>query len=315
MVKNKNTFKSSNEVNDVAYYVYTPETPVRAVVQISHGMTEYIERYEDFAAFLCEKGIAVCGNDHVGHGASSGCEDWGFFGDGGIGTLVHDLDILNGLMKKKYPSVPYILLGHSMGSFVARKYITVYGGHIDGVIISGTSGGNLPLGFGIVLTSLIGAFRGKRYRSPTVEKLAIGNYNKRFPDEGKYAWLTRDGKIRDEYASDPRCTFGFTVGAYNEMFRLLREISTSEWAQKVPKSLPVFLASGKDDPVGGYGEGFETVKNFLENAELCTLKYKLYENCRHELLNETNRDEVYADFLEFIDGVCEGVIEERQMRF
>ena len=315
MNKTKNTFKSSNKTNDIAYYVYTPDMPVRAVVQISHGMVEHIERYEDFASFLCEKGIAVCGNDHVGHGASSASGDWGFFGDGGIATLVSDIDILNGIMKKKYPSVPYILLGHSMGSFIARKYITVYGEHIDGVIISGTSGGNVPLGAGIFLTSLIGALRGKRYRSTMVEKIAMGSYNKRFPNEGKYAWLTRDEKIREAYAADPRCTFSFTVGAYNEMFKLLREISSSDWAQKVPKGLPVFLASGRDDPVGDYGKGFEIVRDFLRDAELCTLKCKLYDNCRHEILNETNRDEVYADFLEFIDEVYESVIEERQMGF
>lgn len=316
MNKAMGTFLSSDKKTNIAYYVYTPDTPVRAVVQISHGMIEHIERYEEFAEFLCENGIAVCGNDHIGHGASSSEEDWGYFGDGGIYALVDDLDILNGIMKNKYRSAPYILLGHSMGSFVARKYITVYGDHIDGVILSGTSGGNVPLGIGIAITALIGAMRGKRYHSPLVVKLAMKGYNSHFSkDEGEHAWLTRDPEIREKYASDPRCTFTFSVGAYNDLFKLLKDISSPGWAAGVPKSLPVFIASGSDDPVGDYGNGFKMVCDALESAEISKLKTRIYDNCRHEILNETNRQEVYGDFLGFINDVAEGVIRERQSGF
>ena len=311
--KKSDTFLSSDGETAIAYYVYTPEDTPRAVLQISHGMCEFIERYEDFAAFLCEHGIVVCGNDHKGHGASAAsAEDYGYFGDKGIQVLTNDLDELRKIMRKRYRSLPFILMGHSMGSFISRDYMARYGNNVDGVILSGTAGKHKQIGLAIALSGMIRFFRGKRYRSSLIEKLASGKYNVRFAEEkDKYSWLTKDQAIRDIYRKDERCTFTFTVEAYHDMFELLKDINTDAWAQSVPKGLPVFLIAGEEDPVGAYGEGVKEVYSLLETIELNELKMKLYPGCRHELVNETERETVYQDIVEWIDGICEGVIKCR----
>ena len=293
----------------VHYTVYTPNCTPRAVFQICHGMNEHIERYRDFAAFLCEHGIVVCGNDHLGHGKTSESENWGFFADeNGPEHLVEDIDALNRIMKKRYPSLPYILFGHSMGSFITRKYIAIYREHIDAVIISGTSGGEASLRLGKLLAAVICRLKGSHYRSQLLDRLVNGKFTERFKTEGKYAWLTRDTKIQQLYAADPACTFLFTAGAYYDLFSMLCEVTDSAWYASVPKDLPILLMSGDADPVGGYGEGVRKVQRLLADAEISSLECRLYPGARHELLNEINRAEVYADVLRFAESIVSIVI-------
>jgi len=320
MIKTVNTYKSADKETDIVYYVYTPEREVmpRAVLQISHGMCEYIERYEELAEYLTSNGVVVCGNDHLGHGKTAAdTEKLGYFGDSdGDKNLVRDIHTLYEIMRQKYRRLPYIMLGHSMGSFIVRSYMTAanYGNEIDGVIICGTSGMDQPLRYGIIMASVISAFKGKMYRSKTLRKVALKNYNQRFADENdEFSWLSKDPDIRTKYTADDHCNFIFTAYGYRDMFRLLQEISKDEWAADIPLSLPVMLISGTDDPVGNYGDGVKAVYNKLDDAEVNDLTLKLYENDRHEILNETDKSLVFDDILGFVNRIYEGVLEVNKL--
>ncbi|MBQ8696832.1 MAG: alpha/beta fold hydrolase, partial [Clostridia bacterium] len=200
------------------------------------------------------------------------------------------------------------LLGHSMGSFIARKYAAQYREHIDALIVSGTSGGGGAEKAAKLLASLLCKVKGKRSRSKLLTNMVNSNNRKRFASEGPLGWLTRDPEVRKRYAEDPACTFTFTVGAYRDMFSMLCEVNEDAWFDSISLDLPVLIMSGSDDSVGGYGTGVTSVFDRLNERELCDLTFRLYEGGRHEMLNELNRDEVYADVLSFIDSVCEGVI-------
>lgn len=297
-------FKSADGRSTVAGYVYTwPEVKPFCVLQISHGMCEHIARYEDFAAYLAQNGVVVCGNDHIGHGSTAGTqEDWGYFGEsGGRRFALQDLKTMNGKIHEMYPDLPVILLGHSMGSFFARKYAADWPETISGLIISGTGGPNPLAGVGIALSSLLGKIKGSRYRSGFVHNMAFSSYLKRIPDsKTPYDWISRDDDIVAIYAADPKCTFRFTLNGFHELFSALKDVSSAEWATAIPKEMPVMLFSGDADPVGDYGKGVMQVRDWLRGAGVKNLTYKLYPEGRHEMLNETNRDEVYEDVLAFL---------------
>jgi alpha-beta hydrolase superfamily lysophospholipase len=311
--KTTGTYPSSDKEHNIVYYVYTPEIPPVAVLQITHGMYEYTERYEEFADYFTGRGIVVCGNDHLGHGATSLPEDRGFFGSsGGSEHLVDDLEGLRTVMRRRYRNLPYILLGHSMGSFVARAYITKYTDTLDGVILSGNSGGDKRLKFGLFVSNLLIKLRGERYRSRWLKNLQSKNNNIRFKTENdETSWISKDVEIRRKYADDERGNFIFTVRGYNDMFRILLNVSSEEWASSVPKGLPIFMIGGADDPIGDYGNGVQLVCDRLQDAEIYDLTMKIYPGCRHELLNETERETVYSDIYDWIMKVREGVLECR----
>lgn len=298
----KESFLSSNGRDTIACYLFEPEQPPRAVLQISHGMCEYMVRYGEFARFLNSQGVAVCGNDHLGHGESaSGPEERGFLGKGGWGYLVEDLHKLTLRMKEKHPGLPYFLLGHSMGSFAARAYLTRYGSELDGALIMGTSGGNPLSGAGICVEKLLTLFYGDHHRSRLLQSMAFSSYNKRFPGEGDSAWLTRDRIVTSKYAGDEHCNFIFTTDGFDNLFHLLNAVSRKDWAGTVPKELPILLLSGEDDPVGDYGKGVLKVNRRLKEAGVRDLTCKLYAKGRHELINETNRQDVYDDIAAWLN--------------
>lgn len=195
-------FKSSNGTSDISSYIYEPLCQIKGILQISHGMCEYIERYDNFIAYMTERGILVCGNDHLGHGNSiKSKEDLGYFSKhDGWQYLVKDLKQLTDLLKDKYPSLPYFILGHSMGSFLLRAYISNYGNEITGAIISGTGSKNPLAPFGYRFIFIIGKLKGDYYRSRSFNKLTFNGYNKRFLKENSsLSWLTRDKTIQDLY--------------------------------------------------------------------------------------------------------------------
>lgn len=302
------TFASSDGENTVPYYIYVPKGNPFAVLQISRGMCEYIERYEKegFISRLTEVGIVVCGNDHLGHGSSVPDDKLGYFTD--YEKLTEDLHILNGIVKKRYPSLPYILFGHSMGSFVARDYVTKFD-DIDGAVFSGTTAGDQPLGAAKMLAGLICKIKGEKHRSKLLDKLAFGSYNKGFEKENdKVSWLTRDASVRQHYNNDKYCGFMFTTAAMRELFKLLISISNGEWVEKVPISLPVFVVSGDKDPLADGGEGIKELYEALDDHEMNELKMKLYPESRHEIYNDLNRDEAFGDLIEWVKGVSEGVV-------
>lgn len=300
-------YSSSNGTDTVTGYFYSAAdiTP-KAILQISHGMCEYIGRYDDFAAFMVQQGYIVCGNDHLGHGATSDTEQGtdGYFAEkDGRKYVLQDLHTMNCTAAKKYPGLPIILLGHSMGSFFARLYAATYPQTIQALIISGTGGPNPMGGIGIVLTNILRKIKGPKYRSAFVNKLAFGAYLKRIPNSKTgYDWITRDDDIVAAYAKTPKCTFVFTVSAFNDLMQTLKAVNTTQWADKINKDMPVLLFSGAMDPVGDYGKGVQTVTNLLRGAGVHDVTLKLYEEGRHEMLNETNRKDVYQDVLAWCDA-------------
>lgn len=308
LIKQKFSFPSADGVNTVSAYWYRHETLApKAVVQLSHGMCEYIGRYDDFAAYLCDAGYAVCGNDHLGHGETSSGKGGvdGYFGKkDGREYVLEDLHTMNETAHREYPELPVILFGHSMGSFLARAYAARWPQSISALIICGTGGPNPSAGMGLALTSIISRIKGPEYRSKLVDRMAFGAYLKQIemPDT-KYDWISRDKQIVKTYAADPKCTFIFTVSAFHELMATLKSVSSLSWAQQLPKELPIFVIAGDADPVGDYGKGVSTVYGWLKQAGIHSVTMKLYPGARHEILNDTCRAEVYADVKDWLDQI------------
>ena len=305
------TFPSTTGKNTIHARKCVPDGAVRGVVQIAHGVAEYIDRYDPFMSFLADNGFVVVGNDHLGHGKSiASPEEQGFFNEAdGWNYVVADMDRLHDLTVKDYPDLPYIFFGHSMGSFVCRDYISRYAANVDGAIVCGTAGTNKLIGAAITISSAICGLRGRKYRSKFIRNLAFKGYNDDFPGEGELAWLSRDKDVRDAYDADPLCGFIFTAGGYNEMFRLLKSVSGPEWAAKIPQSLPVFVIAGSMDPVGAKGDGPREVHQLLVDRELTDIDCKIYDGMRHEIHNEIGREEVMEDIAKWVLRVADGAAE------
>lgn len=301
------TFPSSDGRNTIHAELFIPsDNKVRAVVQVAHGMMDYIGRYALMADALCASGIALCGNDHLGHGDSVATpDDYGFFASrDGYKYVIDDVKGMNDLIRKELPDLPVILLGHSMGSFISRLYSVRYPDSIDGLIIHGTAGPNPATGAGKLLVKLLRAIKGERYRSKFVCSLADGGYNKGFdPAEGDGAWLTRDPSMVADRIGNPKNDFIFTLAGYEDLFNFLGDCNSKAWFKAFPAGLRTLVISGDTDPVGGFGKGVRYVYDNLKKNG-ADVELKLYEGARHELFNETNRDEVFADLIKWIEGIA-----------
>ena len=290
---------SADGIHELAGRVYLPGKPV-GIFQVVHGMTEHVARYDGFMRRMAEAGWICFGYDHLGHGRTAKNDgELGYLADrDGWKLLVRDVGVFAAAVRGEYgEGLPYVLLGHSMGSFVVRQAV-VSGLKPDRLIVMGTGGPNPAAGAGLAVIRIVKAFRGGHHVSKTVDKLAFGSYNKRFEADGKYGWLTKVPAVREAYAADKFCTFPFTVSAMGDLVRLNAEVNKKRWFEAVDKSLPVLLVSGTDDPVGDYGRGVAAVYSGLTAAG-ADVRMKLYPGCRHEILNETCRDEVIADLLAF----------------
>lgn len=296
-------FLSSDGKNTIHAELYIPDTAPRGVLQISHGMIDYVGRYDTLVEFLTSEGYVVAGNDHLGHGGSvKSDEDFGFFAEkDGYAYVIEDLHKMNEILHNEYPALPVFMLGHSMGSFLARLYAVKYPDTIRGLIIHGTGGKNPMLAPGKLIVKLIRAFRGPRHRSKLVEGLAFGSYNARFDkSEGEWAWLTRDLPRVASRNSDKRTAFKFTLAGYLDLFEVLGGSNSKKWYASYPKEMPTLVMSGDMDPVGNYGKGVKEVYDGLVAAGVKNVTLKLYEGARHELFNETNRHETFLDILEWL---------------
>ena len=294
------TFPSSDGEHQVHAVLWLPEEgSPKAVVQIVHGICEYALRYEDFALFLTRHGYAVAGSDHLGHGLTArGPEEYGYFTD--WFQLTRDVRTLRTLMGERFPGIPYFLLGHSMGSFQARTYLIDYPGTLDGCILSGTGQENaLTVAFGKFVTSL-----GDPHKvNKLFLNLSLGAYNKKFaPNRTTADWVSRDEALVDKYLADPLCNFRTTAGMNHAMMVGLQYIAGKKNLAKMDPDTPVALFSGDADPVGGMGKGVKTVHGFFREAGCKDLTMKLYPGARHEILNEINREEAYADILGWLDA-------------
>ena len=300
------TFPSSDGKNTIHAELFVPsDNNIKGVVQIAHGMMDYIGRYKGMAEALCANGIAIAGNDHLGHGDTvSTPDDYGFFASkNGYNYVIDDVKKMNDLIRSEIPGVPVILLGHSMGSFISRLYAIRYADSIDGLIIHGTAGPNPATGAGLLLVKIMRAFKGERYRSKFICSLADGGYNKGFdPADGPNAWLTRDPSRVADRIGNPKNDFIFTLAGYEDLFNFLGDCNDAKWFREFPSTLRTLVVSGEDDPVGGFGKGVRYVYDNLKKNG-ADVELKLYPGARHELFFETNRDEVFSDLIKWVEGV------------
>ena len=298
----KTDFFTSNDGAKIAFYCWLPEEDPIAVVQISHGMAEFAERYGDFAEFLNKNRIAVYANDHRGHGKTAGSiEKLGYFAEeNGWIKVVTDMRILTRVIRQDYPKLPVILLGHSMGSFLARTYITLYD-DINGVILSGTAAQPKAL---ITAGRFLSIFQSMKNKdtdpSPFFDTMSFGAFNKPFEEEGPMSWLSHDKKIVKKYVDDPYCGFICTLGMFKDLFYGLNYISQKQHNQWVRFTLPVYIVAGSEDPVGDNGKGPKKVGEMYRKHQLEEVTVNIFEGMRHEILNEIGKEKVYDDLLEWI---------------
>ena len=282
-------------------YKWIPENPAKArgVVQLAHGMAEHILRYEDFAEYLTREGYIVYGHDHRGHGDSiTAPDDWGFFADhNGFEKAVHDMHAISTIIHKSYPELPLVLFGHSMGSFLARRYIQLYGEELGGVIISGTGAHPGIIGkIGRFIAAVEIKRIGSRSPSSLMNRLTFGNFNRAFePARTAFDFLSRDKEAVDAYIADEKCGFICSSQFYADLLDGMELIEQKEAIACIPASLPIYLIAGALDPVGNKGKGVQKVYQQYKEAGLLHIDIKLFPEARHEILHELNQIEVYED--------------------
>ena len=282
-----------------------PDGQVRAIVQLSHGMVEFIDRYKPLAEYLAARGILVTGHDHLGHGGSIRTKaDYGYFAQpDGNRAVLDDLHAMTVLTKTLYPDVPYFLLGHSMGSFYARQYLCEWGSELSGAIIMGT--GFQPkalVQLAKTICRVLAVFFGWQHRSKLVASLSFTGSNKGLEGRTPQDWLNRDAAEVDKYRADERCMFTFTLNAYYSMFTGILRLYDPAVLARMPKDLPLLFLAGDADPVGEQGKGVQRAIDSLKAAGAQNIQKKLYPGARHELLMELNRQEVMADIAHWLDA-------------
>ncbi|MGL5865042.1 MAG: alpha/beta fold hydrolase [Dermatophilaceae bacterium] len=302
---------------------WLPDGTARAVVQVAHGMAEHSARYARLAEALTSAGYAVYAGDHRGHGVTGGDDNHGYFADAdGWATVVDDLRAVTAVAREEHPGRPVFLLGHSMGSLLARAYVIedgTGGSSVGGAGGGGGSGGGSGLA-GIVLSGTpsdpgrVGTvglgvaraearLRGRRHPSGLLSTLTFGQCNAAFrPTRTEFDWLSRDDAEVDAYVSDPRCGATFTSGFYGDLFGGALAVNDDRAVARVRRDLPVLLLSGDQDPLGGKGEGVARVRDQYRSAGLTDVTMTLYSGARHEIFNETNRDKVTADLIAWLDA-------------
>lgn len=275
----------------------------RAVVQLVHGIAEYVERYDDFAQYLNDRGFLVVAEDHMGHGKSADTGTLGYFAGGWFSAAADSYRLLSDT-RRELPEVPYFLFGHSMGSFLTRTILARYpDSGIRGAVICGTAwqpSALLPVGIGACRMAC--RRNGERTSSPKLEHLVFGGYNRRVEHKRtEFDWLTRDTAVVDRYLADPLCGFTPTAGLLRDMLTGISWIQRPENLAKMRKDLPVLFLAGGDDPVGNYGKGVRHAAQMFRRSGMTQVSQKIYPLGRHEILNELNRQEVYRDAADWME--------------
>lgn len=279
---------------------------MRGVVLIAHGMAEHAGRYDAFARYLAAGGLAVYAHDHVGHGRSvASRKDWGCLpGDQAAKTLVDDMHKLRNIaVSERGEHLPVILFGHSMGSFIARAYLSYYGTDLTAAVISGTGQQSEQAAhLAHALASRLARRHGADYRSEFLDGLAVGSYSKAVKGaRTPYDWLSTDPAVVDAYCADPACGFMFSVGAYQALMMLVGYLSTVDCAGGAPENLPVLFIAGAEDPVGNKGKGVRKAAKLLQKYSGADVEVKIYPGMRHEVLNENGREQVWLDVARWIE--------------
>lgn len=299
------TFDSRDGATKIHAVRWEPEDgQITGILQIVHGMAEHVERYEGFAQAMTEKGFVVTAEDHLGHGKSipEGGVPGYFCRQDPATVVVRDVHRLKKITQEQYQGIPYYILGHSMGSFILRNYLFRYGKGIDGAIIMGTGMVPKVAAVGLkTLASLGCAFGGSEKPSKFIDNMSFGAYLKRIENPRTPCdWLTKDEKIVDKYVADPLCGFTFTNNGFKTLGELILRLFKKSNLEKMPVTLPVLFVSGKEDPVGDYGEAVTRVYNSFLAEGMQKVSIKLYDGDRHELLNELDKETVIGDIVEWI---------------
>ncbi len=306
MISNNFTFTTEDNKN-IFVHKWSPIIQPIGVVQIAHGMAEHSARYQNFAEFLTSKGFIVYANDHRGHKETAGSvEKLGFFAhENGWNLVADDMRQLTNIISKENLDLPIFLLGHSMGSLLIRTYITKYKDKIKGVILSGTSGeSGFMIKMGKFVAKTIGSLKGKEIPSKLLDSMSFGKFNNAFkPNRTKFDWLSRDENQVDKYVNDPYCGTVFSNRFFYDMVSGVDYNNQKENIDKIPKDLPMLFVSGNSDPVGDFGKGVKKVFEDYKNAGIKNIEIKLYPEARHEILNETNKEEVYQDIVNWIEKI------------
>ena len=285
-------------------YLWQTDAPCRGVIQLVHGMAEHIARYDRLARALCAAGYTVAGHSHLGHGEDAREDELGFFGrKDGWDHLVEDVHAAHEMLLKRFPGQRFAILGHSMGSFVTREYLLRYGGDLTAAVICGTGWFPGPLcSVARAAAALCGVFGGWQKPAPLVDRLMSKDNNKAFaPARPPFDWLSRDEASVDAFLADPLCGFHPTVGMFRDMLGGIRFIGAPCNVAKMDPATPVLFLSGDRDPVGSMGAGVQRVAKLFTDAGCRSLSVKLYPGARHEILNETNRREVWDDLLRWLE--------------
>ena len=299
-------FNSSTGKNKIHARMCVPDAEPRAIVQIIHGIAEYIDRYDEFMSFLADNGIIAVGTDHLGHGKSIESEEQtGFFAyDNGWDYVVRDEEVLRLAMHENYPELPIIVFGHSMGSFMARTLLIRYPDAFNAAIISGTGNqGAALVNGGLIMGNLVTGLNGAHHYSKFLNNLAFGSYNKIYDNpKTEYDWLSRDEANVQKYIDDPLCGFIPSCSLFRDMMTGVKFITNKKNLTAMNKDMPVYFMSGDMDPVGECGKGVQKAYNNFLDAGMKDVSIKLYPGGRHEMLNEINKDEVYTDILAWLDS-------------
>lgn len=299
------TIKSHDGKTNLRVVVWKPDGEIKAIAQLSHGMVEHINRYDEFARYLNDKGYLVVGSDHLGHGWSVESEEkLGYFCEKNADwVVVDDLNSIREMIQKDYPNLPYFILGHSMGSLIVRNYITKYSEGLAGAVIIGT--GIIPNGklkAGLAFVRFLTKLHGPMYRSNVANNMVIGANDKKFLNTPEYpSWMSKNNDSVNEFNADPRCGYIFTLNGFETLLNLALNNNNPEYLARIPKTLPLFIVSGADCCLGEFGKGVKKVYEIYKNLGIEDITWKLYENDRHEILNEPDRDIVYKDILSWMN--------------
>ncbi len=282
--------------------IISPEKP-RLVLQICHGMCEHKERYIAFMEYLAKEGIACVIHDHRGHGRSVKAEkDLGYFYENGAEALVEDIHQVMKETKEKFEDIPYVLMGHSMGSLAVRCFIKKYDSEIDGLIVCGSPSANDMAGIGIQFIRFLQKIKGTRGRSKMIDNMVMGAFEKPFKEEHlKSSWICTDKSVVEAYNADPYCNYTFTLNGYEALMNLMIETYNPEGWSMGQKELPIHFIAGENDPCIGSTEQFHKAVQFLKNRGYSKVTAQLYKEMRHEILNETRKYKVFKDVLNFLN--------------
>lgn len=304
-IKTRNReFPSTDGIHRLQGKEYIPEGEPKGIFHIVHGMTEHIGRYDAFFREMAEAGYVVVAYDNLGHGLTATDDDeLGYIAKKkGWKKLTDDVYVVSIIVKGEFPGIPYYLMGHSMGSFIVRNAVSRYPDLANKVIIMGTGGPMAATKVAIRLITQNKFFHGERHVSPFIENLAFGQYNKGFGDGSNGDWLSKDPEVRRVYNEDKFCNYHFSSSAMLDLVKLNDIVNRKEWFKRMGRfKTPILLVSGADDPVGNHGKGVKKVYRMLKRRK-ADVQMKLYENNRHEILNDTAREEVIADIQKFLEG-------------